>query len=624
MNCMQVNTSGDGFGGFTVVDFTGLNGSDNAPFIITLKAPTQINCPHCGEEHPLKLRPPIDVHDLPFGDHPVILVIQEGRYRCPTQRRTFDFHYPERTGKLTRRLIRYLQRHQGRLPHRDLAAKVGLSASQVLRIQKTAVDGPTLPDSIKNLGLDDIYINKAKYLVAVNLDTGQLLKLHRLANIQEGRADRVTFEGFLNDLPETDNIALDMHADQLAAARARWPEATIVIDKRHLLQTIDRDLLSIVRQVILGRHGDNQYSARQAVRQFGAAAYPFLYLTSLAQRRRRHLTPADYAAWTLIRQESKSSQAVLPGRILWDAWCYREALYDLYDPSIPAQQFETGLKRWRVTVKAWQQEVGAGLPPAEQPLNRILWAITNHWDACVNYSKTGLTNARTEIANHRLRHLMRTGHRYDEKTLLHLANKRILGEESVSLPMPGSTIPATAVLPEPAIISITPPVTSVEPPQPQPKRLPRHHRRMQSDPAFSVRPEIWEWLHQKKEPGKRNGQKWLHEVLARLPEHENQTWHLCFSGALSGAGRVIVTESQRQRWEAVVHHHFVTQHLERLTVRERQRQETLRHLRVDDWYFRNPALHRAIAMAYRLLADGQFTVLESEHDAALRTVMSIR
>lgn len=621
---MQGNTSGNLFHGFDVVDVAWLDGSDEGTCTVTLKAPDQVHCPHCGEKHAVKHGQPVKIHDLPFGDHPVILVIQEGRYQCPALRKALPYPYPEREGKLTRRLMRYIQRHQGRLPHRDLAARVGLSATHILRIQHAAVQEPTLPDHIRHLGLDDIYINKGKYLVAVDLATGRILKLERLATIQEGRADRFTFEGFLNDLPDADVIALDMHADQLAAARTRWPEATIVIDKRHLLQTVDRDLLAVVRQVILHRHsGTDMYSVRQAVRQFGAAAYPYLYLTSLTQRRSRHLTPADYAAWTLIRQEGDSPQDVLPGRVLWEAWRFREALYDLYDPSRPVEQFSVGLKRWREAVKAWQTSVAADLPPAERPLSRILWAVTNHTGECVAYSQTGLTNARTELANHHLRLLMRTGHRYDTATLMHLANRRILSNQLTTLPTP---------VPTDARLDTTPaPVRPADPPappplrqatarreSPRPKRSSRNLR--QPDPAYRLPPQIWEWLHQNQDPKRRNSLKWLHEVLARLPQQEHQTWHLCNAGILSGAGGVTVSEKQRQRWEAVVCHLYVTENLELLTVKERTRQPLLKNVMLDD--LRDGPLHTLLEHAYRLLASGRFVALPPELDTAISQLVS--
>lgn len=624
MEWMQRNTSGNLFHGFDVVDVAWLDGSDEGTCTVTLKAPDQVHCPHCGEKHAVKHGQPVKIHDLPFGDHPVILLIQEGRYQCPVLRRNVPYPYPDREGKLTRRLMRYVQRHQGRVPHRDLAARVGLSATHVLRIQHEAVQGPSLPDHVRHLGLDDIYINKAKYLVAVDLETGMILKLERLATIQEGRADLFTFAGFLGDLPQAEVVALDMHADQLAAARTRWPEATTVIDKRHLLQTIDRDLLSVVRQVILHRHsGTEMYSVRQAVRQFGAAAYPYLYLTSLVQRRSRHLTPGDYAAWTLIRQEGNSSQNVLPGRVLWEAWRFREALYDLYDPSRPVAQFAAGLDRWRTSVKDWQKSVAADLSPAERPLSRILWAVTNHRDECVAYSQTGLTNARTELANHHLRLLMRTGHRYDTATLIHLANRRILGDQPSVFPI---LVPPDSGLNMPAgPVSLTdqtatpPPRQAVRQPEPRPKRPSRHRR--QADPAYGLPPHIWEWLHQKQEPNRRNSLRWLHEVLTRLPQQEDLAWHLCNAGTLSGAGGLTVSQQQRQRWEAVVCHLYVSENLDHLTVKERKRQALLKNVQIDD--LRDDPQHTNVGEAYRLLASARFIVLPPELDNAIIHLVSI-
>ncbi len=306
-------------------------GDDTGPYDLTVRAVETLPCPHCGGRHAVEYAPPITVMHLPFGDHPVRLTITEGQAICPDTRLPLRCLFPDRQGKVTAALARYIVRRRGLEPQRGLAARLLLSPSAVQRLHDAA---RTVPEpeikSVKRLGLDDIYIVKGRFLVAVNLDTGRVLALRRVSSIIQGKASQVDLATFLTDLPDTKQVALDMNVEQFQAARARWPSAVFVVDKRHVLQVVDRDVLTLAARVMLERWEDDAIGQAQALRQFGAAAYPYLSLRTLVLRRWRNLTPADLAAWAVLKTEGDRSDTS-SSQLLWQAYLFREALYELYD-----------------------------------------------------------------------------------------------------------------------------------------------------------------------------------------------------------------------------------------------------------------------------------------------------
>ena len=312
----------------------------------------------------------------------------------------------------------------GHEPVRQLAARVGLTPGQVHRLQRALSASEVLqkPKRVTHLGLDDLYLNKGQHLIAIDLAEQKILALAPVGTILQGRAGEIDVDGFLKDLPDAEVVTLDMNLLQMAAARRRWPNAMFVIDKRHLLQTLDRDLLTQAANVILGRQdaAGDPIGTKQAVKSFGIKAYPYLALRSLVLRRQSNLTPADLATWALLRREGGAAQ------ILWEAYQWREALYDLYDARLSTPVIREGLTRWRDGLRIWQRRhVGQGEHYYGAPLGRIRWATETYWQECLNYATTGVTNAATESVNAEVRRFVRRGHRYAPKTVMLLVNRAL-------------------------------------------------------------------------------------------------------------------------------------------------------------------------------------------------------
>lgn len=544
------------------------------------------------------------------------LTITEGKAVCPDTGLLLMCQFPGRQGRVTSALARYIVRRRGLEPQRGLAARLLLSPSAIQRLHDAARTVPEPEVSrIKRLGLDDIYIAKGRFLVAVNLDSGRILALRRVSSIIQGKASQVDLTAFLTDLPDTMQVALDMNVEQFQAAKERWPSATFIVDKRHVLQAVDRDVLTLAARVMLGRWENDAVGQAQALRQFGAAAYPYLSLRTLVLRRWRNLTPADLAAWAVLKAEGNGS-GTSPPQLLWQAYLFREALYELYDASRPPKQFERGLTLWKEQVWQWSQWVKDPSAGVSAPLGRILWALRRYWNACVAYAKTKTTNADTELVNAQIRRNLRRGHRFAPASLVQLVNQTADARRAPPLQHPAPVTWKARSVPRAA-------VTSAANPQEWSAEIIKTDRNLpRQSPLLELTMPVWAWLHRPQDPRRRAGERWLHAVVRWLPAAERTAWQLCNSGQPEGIPDFTVSVSQMERWRAVVHHRYVVTQLGRLDPGEAQRQVSLVDLSVDDLAFACPGIHRAVGELYRRLATVESLMLSSDDEQVMTQVVA--
>lgn len=558
--------------GFRVVEYA-TPGAPRQPYRVVITHSPERYCLRCRRLHSVRSVAPRTLHDVPYDGHPVLLVITEGRWHCPQTRRCHELRYDVDRVRCMPGLVAYLARERGRRTVRELAAETGLSASKVVRLQQRAwADSqPALPQRVAQLGLDDIYILGGQHLVAVDLTTQRVLALQRAGSVTEGRAGQIDVESFLEQLPETDIVALDLHPGQYAAARQRWPEATLVIDKRHVLGIIDRELLAQAARVVLDWHADDDegLTARRVIARFGPAAYPYLSLRTLVLRRRTSLITADHVTWSLLRREPGDE-----ARLLWQMYQWRESLYDLYD----RDNRDAGkLQAWLDALRAWharRSPDGAG--NYQQPLGRIRWALETYLDACEAAIHTGVTNAATERANASIRRVLRQGHRYSPAALLELVNRHEpphspLIATTTRVDPPGRlTSPAAsrATRPAPVAAPVVRPEARPEPPPvapaavPLPRTSPRLPPRVAARHRRSPHPElqlpgpVWLWLHSSTQPGARGAPRWVARITELAPASLTRDWAILGAGGVADAHGVAVPAQTRLWWRTTVLHTY--------------------------------------------------------------------
>lgn len=555
--------------GFDLVRYT-TPGSAHQPFQVVLEHASERYCVACAVNHPVKFWRQRRIHDVPYDGHPVVLLVTEGRWRCPVTRQRHELAYDVDRLCCTPALRHYLSRQRGRMTVRALAQETGLSSAKISRLQQQDRERRPEPEPVRRvarLGLDDIYIQQGQHLIAVDIDTQRVLALQRVGTVSQGRAGDIDVAAFLRGVPEADIVALDLHPGQYAAARQRWPEATLVIDKRHLLAIIDREVLEQAARVVLDWHAedDDPLSAQRVIGKFGAAAYPYLALRTLVLRRHSALTAADHVMWSLLRRQQGEE-----GRLLWEMYQWREALYDLYDRD---RRDPDTLTTWLRALQRWQAE---RRPEARssyrQPLGRIRWALETYPDACAAYLHTGVTNAATERANARVRRVLRQGHRYDLQTIIDLVNEDgvpalPLYARTVNVVRPGMVIdprrrkkpmlreaalPEDVTLPAPVDIApLKPPMAAPAPALIRPPNVPARHLKRQH-PELQLPAPVWVWLHSASQPGKRGSERWTARISALASPDAAADWAILNSGGVENSAGDPVPEEMRLSWRTTV------------------------------------------------------------------------
>lgn len=635
-------------------------GDDEGPYVLHIVPAPSVPCPGCAQSLKPRVVRQREIADLPVGDHPVLLKVATGTARCRRCRTSVacdlsaELLYGERP--LTADLARYLQRHMGKVTLRALSARTGLSQHQIRAAQRSQTTAMTVQvteaDRVEYLGLDEIFILKAKYLVAVDYSAEpRLIRLVRATSSEQGRSNQSIPPDFFAGLPEAKVVSVDLNQEQLRGAKERWPRARIVVDRRHLIEILNRDLIRIVQAIVQSRysHFPTDQFAKRAVRAFGDGSAPYLSLSHLVLRRARNLTPADTAKWLLVRAESKM------GSVLYEAYLWREALHDLYDARLNELGLHGALADWIRRFLAWQK------CQSEDICRTSKWAVSNHETQIVNYAYHRLTNAQTELVNAMIRRYLRMGHRYDAPTLMALVNST--HKPSPAQPSPGQQLgplrwytraelpPREVVVRSSTVDDIwlaVPPVPmplteSFQPePWPETECLPKPMRRKKSVPRQEVRPQagglkpnklvrprgvpqappelalplrVWFWLHSKVSP-KPRAQRHLTEVLRQAPARDLSAWSLLCAGQLSNELGLQVTPEQLRLWRATVLMLFVQLNPDELSAAERQRQMQLRSLKVSDLQLLPPPLLKEVVDGWVSLSE-RFATLDPQSREAV-------
>ncbi len=581
--------------GFQLVSYT-TPGKRDEPFVVVLEHLPDQYCPVCSVNHPVRSLSPRRIHDVPYDGHPVVLSVVEGQWRCPTRQEQYWLRYDVDRLRCTDALRAYITRQRGRVTVRDLARETGLSPAKIVRLTKHAEAQrvPSTPvERVKHLGLDDIYMQGGQHLIAVDLDTGRVLALQRAGNITQGRAGQIDVDIFVFGLPEADVVALDLHPVQYQAARRRWPEAVLVVDKRHLLAIIDREVLAQAARVILDWHeeDDQNLSAQRIISKFGSAAYPYLALRTLVLRRRHSLTAADHVAWSMIRRE-KGQEA----QLLWEMYSWREALYDVYDRD---RRDPAALTAWLTALTQWHtRRFNTEAGSYSQPLGRIRWALETYPEACAAYLTTGVTNAVTEKANARVRRVLRQGHRYDPQALVNLVNR----EDDAELPtgaatymvlqtsVPGKRRKRKLRLEKGNLLQQPHPVREDDASLPPPaapsqgkqqvvlhtvphvaaRHLPIQH------PDTGLPQPVWIWLHSAVAPARRGSPRWVSHIANLAPEGLSPQWAVLNAGNVTDRKGIRVAADSVNLWRTTVLYHYALQQAHEFAA-------TMRDLLGDGW-----------------------------------------
>jgi transposase len=340
-----------------------------------------VACVHCatvgelerfGKQHPL-------FADLPMHGKRVSIRVVRQRYRCTACGRTFleplaDMDEQHAT---TKRLVSYIHREALRRTFVSVADEVGLAESTVRRIfaeHAHALEAAHQVVTPEWLGIDEIHLGGKPRCVLTNVRQRTVLDLLR----DRHRSTVVAFLPRLPDRERVELVAMDMWRPYKEAVNAVLPNATIVVDKFHVLRLANAALERVRKE------HRRQLKPSQRRR--------LMHDRFLLLKRQRDLTPQEQ--WIL-------EGWALSFPLLAGAYAAKEAFYALWE--VPDRQAA------KEAYGAWRRELPRELEPAFQDLTTAL----EHWENEVfAYFDHPITNAYTESLNSLIRLTNRVGRGY--------------------------------------------------------------------------------------------------------------------------------------------------------------------------------------------------------------------
>lgn len=341
-------------------------------------------CPACGVADP-------GIHrfgkrenvfaDLPHHGKRTEIVVERQRYRCKECGSAFLEPLPDMDPDhdATQRMVSWIEQQALRRPFAQVAKEVEVGESTVRRIFlafTARMNAQYRAKAPKWLGIDEIHLLGRPRAVFTNLQRRYLI------DMLEDRSQAVV-TNYLLHLPrreQTEVVAIDMWRPYKTAVNAAMPQASVVIDKFHVLRTATSGLEGVRKSV---RKGLN---SRQRVQLKNDR---FLLL-----RRASKLKPNEQMildAWC----------GAFPD--LYLAWELKETFYAIYDT--PSKE------EARDRMRAWPATVPKHLS-GKAHFRDAITALQNWEPEILAYWDDPATNAYTESFNNQIRSVERQGRGY--------------------------------------------------------------------------------------------------------------------------------------------------------------------------------------------------------------------
>lgn len=282
---------------------------------------------------------------------------------------------------------------------------------------------PPVLDGLVRIGVDETSYRKGyKYMtVIVNHDTGAVVWCH------DGHGKEV-FGEFLSGLTEEQRASIELvsadGARWVDEAMAEWlPGAARCIDTFHVVQWAT-DLLDEVRKQAwreVARAARKEPARRRGRPRKGEGA-PCGKRKAAAVKGLRYPLLKNPENLT-ERQQAALEMAAISHPRLWRAYLLKEGLRLAL--KLPADQIRSAIQEWRG--RAWRSRI-----PEFVELQK---KIARHLDAIVATAENGLTNARVESVNNKIKVIVRMA--YGFRNLDNLFAMVMLRCSGLEVPLPG-------------------------------------------------------------------------------------------------------------------------------------------------------------------------------------------
>lgn len=346
------------------------------------KPPT--HCPHCNHPEIVGFgRRDEVIMDTPVHGRRTGIMLNRRRYRCQSCRKTFLEPVPHKDEKrqMTNRLIQYIERESLRRTFSSVAEDVGVDEKTVRNIFNDYYERleKTLKFEMPRwLGINEIHIIKPRCVIT-NIEQQTIIDILDTRN-------KTTFTRYMSkqkDRAQVRYVAMDMWRPYRDAVATMIPDATVIIDKFHVVRMANESLERARKSI---RNTLTPQQRRGLVRD-----------RFVLQKRRHELTEAEYmrfSVWTLNYPE------------VVHAYELKEAFFEIWDCQTRHQAQEA--------YYAWQQQV---TPEMGKHFDPLIKAMSNWHDEVFAYFDHPITNAYTELFNNFNRVANRAGRGYSFEAL---------------------------------------------------------------------------------------------------------------------------------------------------------------------------------------------------------------
>lgn len=342
------------------------------------------HCPHCNSDHLVGFgRREQLVRDLPMHGRRVGMYVGTRRMRCQACSKTFSETLPDVDEKrsMTVRLVDWIGKQAIKRTFASLAKEVGINESTVRSVFRDYVSGLEQHirfETPKWMGIDEIHLIRPRGVIT-NIANNTIVEL--LPNRNKTTVERY-FYG-LDGRDRVQYVAMDMWRPYRDATRAVLPQATIIVDKFHVVRMAN----------------DAVESARKAIR------------ADLTTSQRRGLMHDRFVLLKRERDLTDQERLLMDGwtknyPLLGDAYRLKEAFYRIYDSPTPSDAHEA--------YGDWFKSIPHGLHGHFEPLTK---AFQNWMPEILAYFDQPITNAYIESLNNLIRVMNRLGRGYSFEAL---------------------------------------------------------------------------------------------------------------------------------------------------------------------------------------------------------------
>jgi transposase len=342
------------------------------------------SCQHCQSQNIIGFgRHEQLIRDLPIHAKRVGIYVSTRRYRCKDCGKTFTEKLPDVDDKrsMTNRLVDWIGKQAVKRTFTSIADEVGITEKTVRNVFNdyiNAIERKVRFETPQWMGIDEIHLIKPRGVIT-NIQNNTVVEV--LPN-----RNKETMLHYLGNLPNKDSIkyvAMDMWRPYRDAVEAVLPNATIVIDKFHVVKMANEALDTV----------------RKSLR------------SELEPKQRRYLKNDRFILLKRRKELSDQEEFLMSGWLenypqLALAYIAKEAFYEIYD----ADSLIDAHRRYQ----AWREMIK---PEIEGAYAELIRAFENWQPYILNYFHHPVTNAYTESLNNLIRVMNRLGRGYSFEAL---------------------------------------------------------------------------------------------------------------------------------------------------------------------------------------------------------------